>query len=139
MLPFAYPGGDLTGDLSRTSLLHIIVESGNTSLCDNATLRTLVQYKWQTYGRNLFKWEAASYLCGLLLLMILLFSRTDPSAQEESLSIRTQVVAVVTVLVLLDSLWNCYRELSEVSRITLERYLKEDWKNYIDLIVIVLS
>jgi hypothetical protein len=71
--------------------------------------------------------------------MILLFSRTDPSAQEESLSIRTQVVAVVTVLVLLDSLWNCYRELSEVSRITLERYLKEDWKNYIDLIVIVLS
>jgi hypothetical protein len=152
MLAFPFAGGDAVVDPSakdptkwRTpSLLRAIVKSNRASLCGNATVRTLVQFKWQTFGEAMFMREMGFYYLGLLLLMTLLFIRPDPF-QELTASdllngdLRDQCCFVVTVVVLLESLLTLSREIREMSVLGLKNYFREDWKNSVDLTVILLT
>jgi hypothetical protein len=147
MLPFAYGGGapmsesNQKGEQYSSSLLHKIVESGKPSLCNNDTFRALVEYKWQTYGRRLFLWQLCSYCFGLSLLMALLFVRRDSSgdgSEKDHLFSDQATVAVVAVLVL-ESLCGLCRECYELSVLGWRSYLRDDWKNCVDLAVMALS
>ena len=152
MLVFPFTGGDPTPDPSskdpkkwRTpSLLHSIMKSNRPSLCGNATVRTLVQFKWQTFGQALFMREMGFYCVGLLLLMTLLFIRPDPFQEMTATDLlrgdlRDQSSFAVTVVVMLDSLLTLSRECREMSVLGLKNYLREDWKNSVDLTVIFLT
>jgi hypothetical protein len=156
MLPFSFAGGDpqpvpdpkrsdLTTTVGHTpSLLHAIVKSNRPSLCGNATVRTLVQHKWQTFGRDLFLKETGFYCCGLLLLMALLFIRLDPFLDLTASDLlrgdaRAKSSFVVTVVVVLESLLTLSRECREMSVLGPKSYLREDWKNSVDLTVILLT
>lgn len=143
MLPFAFAGGG--PDPTRTpSLLHTIVKSNRPILCGNATVRTLVQYKWQTFGRDFFLKEMGLYCWGLLLLMALLLIRPDPFAELTVTDLlrgdlRAKSSFVVTVFVILDSFFILFRECREMSVLGLKSYFQESWKNSIDLTVIPLT
>jgi hypothetical protein len=147
MLPFAYGGGAPMSESNpkekqySSSLLHKIVESSKPSLCNNGTFRALVEYKWQTYGRQLFLRQLYSYCFGLSLLMTLLLVRRDSSGdgleQHKIFSDRV-TVAIVAVLVL-ESLWCLSRECYELSVLGWRSYWKDDWKNSVDLAVMALS
>lgn len=119
--------------------MHAIVKANRPSLCENATLRTLVQYKWKTYGLKIFMAEMSIYCVGLILLMLLLFLRSDPNDQLLLRHPRHIVVIIVSCLVLLDSLWIAKREVYEVSVIGWKSYFEDNWKNFVDLTVIILS
>jgi hypothetical protein len=157
MLPFSFAGGDPqpVHDPKRSdptnattggrvpSLLHAIVKSNRPSLCGNATVRTLVQHKWQTFGRDLFLKETGFYCWGLLLLMALLFIRLDPFLELTASDllrgdVRAKSSFVVTVVVVLESLLTLSRECREMSVLG-KSYLREDWKNSVDLTVILLT
>lgn len=125
------------------SILHTIVKSDRSSLCGNATVRTLVQYKWQTFGRYWFLREMVLYSCGLLLLMALLFVRPDPFLELEATDLlkgdlRSKSSFVVAVVVLLESLFVVSRECREISMLGLKSYLR-DWKNVVDFSIIILT
>jgi hypothetical protein len=147
MLPFAYGGG---APMSKSnpkkkqysfSLLHKIVKSKNPALCNNETFRALVEYKWQTYGRQLFLRQLYSYCFGLSLLMALLLVRRDSSRdglEKDHLFSDRVTVAVVAVLIL-ESLWCLFRECYELSVLRWRNYLNDDWKNSVDLAVMALS
>lgn len=153
MLPFPFAGGDPvrvsdpsdpSTKWSTPSLLHAIANSSRPSLCGNAAVRILVQHKWQNFGRNLFLKELGLYCCGLLLLLILLFVRVDPFREltaTELLSedIQAQSSFVVTVVVLLESLFTLSRECRKISVLGLKHYFREDWKNSVDVVVILLT
>ena len=151
MLPLSFCGGvsvqvhDLNDcSWGTMSLLHAVVQSNRPSLCGNATVRTLVQYKWQTFGRVLFLKEMSLYCLGLLLLMTLLFIRHDPFRELTATELvkgdlRAKISCVVTVLVLFESLFTLSREFHEMSVLGLKSYLREDWKNSVDFIVIILT
>jgi hypothetical protein len=155
MLPFAFAGGDPLPDTSHndstsstnhwstSSLLHAIVKSNRSSLCGNATVRTLVQHKWQTFGQALFMKEMRLYCWGLLLLVTLLFIRPDPFRELTAIDLlrgdgRGQCSFVVTVVVMLESLLTLSRECRQMSVLGMKSYFREDWKNIVDLTVITL-
>jgi hypothetical protein len=124
-----------------SSLLHKIVQSGKPSLCNNDTFRALVEYKWQTYGRQLFLRQLYSYCFGLSLLMALLLVRRDSSGdgfEKDQIFSDRVTVAIVAVLVL-ESLWCLSRECYELSVLGWQSYWKDDWKNSVDLAVMTLS
>jgi hypothetical protein len=144
MLPFSFAGGvpNLIGN--SPSLLHSVVKSNRPSLCGNATVRVLIQYKWQAFGRELFVKEMGYYCLGLLLLMTLLFIRSNPfdelTARELlSGSGRDKTTFVVTVVVLLGSLFTLFREYHQISVVGVKSYFLDDWKNFVDLAVILLT
>lgn len=153
MLPFPFAGGDfvgvpdpnnLTTRWNTPSLLHAIVNSNRPSLCGNALVRSLVQHKWQTFGRDLFLMELVLYCWGLLLLLALLFIRVDPFRELTATDLlkgdlQSQSCFVVTIVVVLESLFTLYRECHEMSVLGLRSYLREDWKNFVDLIVIAFT
>lgn len=121
-----------------------IVESDRASLCDNATVRILVEYKWNTFGRMLFLKEMSYYLLSLFFLMALLLIRTDP---HDHLTIsdmihgtsRQQSVLMITLIVLLESLVNLCHEVYQVMVMGVGDYLQVDWKNCFDLLVVLLT
>jgi hypothetical protein len=152
MLAVPFAGGDPVVDPSvkdpikwRTpSLLHAIVKSNRPSLCGNATVRTLVQFKWQTFGKAMFMREMGFYCLGLLLLMTLLFIRPDPFQELTGNhllhgDLRDQSCFVVTVVVLLESLLALSQEIREMSVLGLKNYFRDDLKNSVDLTVILLT
>ena len=142
MLPFAYAGGH-PFEIDKPSLLKAIANSNRPSLCDNATLRILVEYKWQTYGKNLFVKEIANYCLSLLYLMSLLLIRSD---RLDALSLKyftngdsyQLATFVITMIVMIDSLLQLYREYRQLAQLK-GKYFRNEWKNTFDLIVIILS
>jgi transient receptor potential cation channel subfamily A member 1 len=150
MLPFPFAGGNPKLDPNdrtkwhTSSLLHSIVKSNRTSLCGNVTVRTLVQYKWQTFGRDFFMKQMGLYCLGLLLLMTLLFIRTDPFLELNATDLlhgelRDKATFAIALVVILESLVTLSRECHEMSVIGMKNYFQEDWKNIVDLIVILLT
>lgn len=140
MLPFVDAGGDPGYSLSESSIFHAIVNANRPGLYQNATFRSLVKYKWRTFGWRLFVKKMMIYCIGLFLLMFLLFVRPDPETRQPQLksSLRYQMSLVFSVLVVLESSWTLYREFNELSVLGVRRYF-EEWRNYIDMTVIILS
>lgn len=142
MLPMIYPGGDPKNEIP--SLLQAIVNSNRPSLCDNATVRALVRYKWKTYGQKIFLGEMFYYIIGLCLLMTLLFVRTNP-AEELTVyelskgSTRQKVTVLIAVSLMVESLAIIYREWFEMRTLGLRDYFLHGWKNYVDLALIMLT
>jgi hypothetical protein len=142
--PYIYPSAKDPTEWRTPSVLHAIVKSNRPSLCGNATVRTLVQFKWQTFGQALFMKEMGFYCLGLLLLMTLLFIRPDPY-QELTASdllhgdLRDQSCFVVTLVAISDSFLTLCREIRQMSVLRLKNYFREDWKNSVDLTVILLT
>jgi hypothetical protein len=158
MLPFTFAGGDPNtvsdsthNDQSQTSrkwrtpsLLHAIVKSNHPRLCGNASVRTLVQYKWQTFGQALFMRELYLYCLGLSLLMTLLLIRPDPFQELTAIDLmhgdaREQSSFAVTVVVIWESLLKLSRECHEIFALGVKNYFRENWKNSVDLAVILLT
>lgn len=126
------------------SILKAVVNSNRASLCDNATVRVLVEYKWQTFGRMLFLKEMSYYLLSLFLLMLLLLIRTDPHdhltvGEMARGSTREKSVLVITLFVLFESVITLCHECYQVMVMGVGEYLQIDWKNYVDLIVVLLT
>jgi hypothetical protein len=84
------------------------------------------------------------YCFGLLLLMTLLFIRPDPFQELSAIDLlrgdpREQSSFAVTVVVILESLLTLSRECREMSVLGVKNYFQEDWKNSVDLTVILLT
>jgi hypothetical protein len=144
MLPFAFAGSAPGSIGTSPSLLDVIVKSNRPSLCGNLTVRTLVQYKWQTFGRELFMRLMGFYCLELLLLMTLLFVRPDPLQELTANDLlhgdpRDKTSFAVTLIVLLESLFVLLRKCLDMSSvISPKNYLVENWKNSVELTVILL-
>ena len=53
----------------RTSLLQACFESNNTDLFKSAVVRSVIQFKWQTYGYRGFRNQFLWYMVDVLLLV----------------------------------------------------------------------
>lgn len=76
--------------------------------------------------------------------MTLLFIRHDPFRELTATDLmkgdlRAKVSCVVAALVVFESLFTLFREFHEMSVLGLKSYLREDWKNSVDLTVILLT
>jgi hypothetical protein len=141
LIPFAYAGG-CPG--IGNSILNAVVSSGRPSLCDNATVRTLVQFKWSSYGRHRFLKAMAYYLLGLFGLMFLLFIRTDPQEGLTASALlhgdfRHKATFVATLLLLVESVFTLAHEVHQARLIGVQSYLRSDRKNYVDIAIVLLT
>lgn len=139
VLPFAYAGGH-PEDKQAPSLLRMVVESGRPSMCANATIRTLVQFKWQAYGQRMFLLEMAFYILNLVLLMALVLTTTGVTHADRLLdgSARDRASFALAVALLVLSLRTVVREVRQTRRVGFVYYFGDVW-NYLDVLLLILT
>lgn len=114
----------------KNSLLHQFLACGNAQLFGNEIMRAVLQFKWESYARNLFLRELALFVVYLLLfcvftICLVTLDEDEYLSSSSSVAITTTVLAAILPCFAIRLLNRFVRKIMRAK--SLEVHLKDMW------------